>query len=171
MVVTINTDASFNHVYKVGGYAYWIVYNGKRVKRGGLLKECQNATEAEVKAIANALYKLTLLKWPEVFFIVVNTDCTPAVDLITGKSKTEVQGTNDAIAAIHNYISKLRIGNNVNKSSTEYVQYRHVKAHTKVKDKRSYVNDWCDKVAKDFVKLHILKLCQFQKKNSQPGRG
>jgi ribonuclease HI len=169
MVVTINTDASFNPQYKIGGYAYWVVYNGKRVKRGGILKECQNSTEAEIKAIANALYKLTLLKFKDVFLIIVNTDCTPAVDLITGKSKTEVKGTNDAIAAIHQYVTELRISNGINKIAEEYIEYRHVKAHTKVKDKRSYVNDWCDKVAKDFVKLHILKLCQ--KKNSQPDRG
>lgn len=171
MVVTINTDASFNAQYKVGGYAYWIVYNGQRVKNGGLLKDCQNSTEAEIKAIANALYKLTRLKFKEVFLIVINTDCLPAVDLITGKSKTEVQGTNDAVAAIHSYITHLRIDNNVNKSNIEYVDYRHVKAHTKARDKRSYVNDWCDTVAKDFVKQHILKLCQSQKRNSQPDRG
>jgi ribonuclease HI len=169
MIVTINTDASFNPQYKIGGYAYWLVYNGKRVKRGGLLKECQNSTEAEIKAIANALYRLTQLKYTDVFFIIINTDCTPAVDLITGKSKTEVKGTNEAIAAIYSYISELRLYNNVNKTAEEYIDYRHVKAHTKVKDKRSYVNNWCDKVAKDFVKLHILKLCQ--KKNSQPDRG
>ena len=169
MIVTINTDASFNPQYKIGGYAYWIVYNGKRVKRGGLLKECQNSTEAEIKAIANALYRLTKTNFKDVFFIIINTDCTPAVDLITGKSKSEVKGTNEAIAAIYQYISELRLANSVNKTSEEYVEYRHVKAHTKATDKRSYVNDWCDKVAKDFVKLHILKLCQ--KKNSQQDRG
>lgn len=28
------------------------------------------------------------------------------------------------------------------------IEFRHVKAHTGINDKRSYVNDWCDLEAK-----------------------
>lgn len=34
----------------------------------------------------------------------------------------------------------------VNNKAT--IEFRHVKAHSGVDDKRSYVNEWCDKEAK-----------------------
>lgn len=169
MIVTINTDASYNHQHKVGGYAYWIVYNGERTKTGGVLKESTSAVEAEIKAIANALYRLIKLKYKNVSLIIVNTDSTPAIERITGTRESKNEEINKTVTAINEYLNELRLYNNVGKSNMEYVEFRHVKAHTKAKDKRSYVNDWCDKIAKDFVKKHILKLCQ--KKNSQPDRG
>jgi ribonuclease HI len=169
MIVTINTDASFNPIYKIGGYAYWMVYNGLRLKRGGLLKSCENNIEAEVKAIANALYRLSKTDFKQVFSIIINTDCENAIHLITGETKTKNKSINDTIAAIRDYILKLKLIHNIGKPDFEYVEFRHVKAHTKATDKRSYVNDWCDKVAKDFIKLEILKRCP--KKNSLPARG
>jgi len=166
MIVTINTDASFNPQYKLGGYAYWMVGNDKRLKKGGLLKSCSNNIEAEVKAIANALYRLIKTDFKVVTLLIVNTDCENGINLITGKTETKNQNIKDTITAIREYILKLKLIHNIGKSDFEYVEFRHVKAHTKATDKRSYVNDWCDKEAKYFIKLEILKQCQ--KKNSLP---
>jgi ribonuclease HI len=169
MIVTINTDASFNNEHKVGGYAYWIVHNGARVKRGGLLKECNNNTEAEMKAIANALYRLTQLHVSGISKIIVNTDNKPAIDLLTGQGKTKKEALISVISACDSYIMQLKLDNKIVLSNSEYIEYRYVAAHSKATDSRSFVNDWCDKVAKDFVKKYILKPCQ--SKNSQPDPG
>lgn len=167
MLVTINTDASFNPKYKIGGYAYWMVYDGKRLKRGGLLKSCENNIEAEVKAIANALYRLIKTDFKLVSGIIINTDCENAIHLITGETKSKNQNISDTVSAIREYILKLKLIHGIVKPDFDYIDLRHVKAHTKATDKRSYVNDWCDRVAKDFIKLEILRICQ--KKNSQQG--
>ena len=52
MNVTINTDASFNHHYKVGGYAFWITSELGRIRQSGTLKETSDAQDAELKALA-----------------------------------------------------------------------------------------------------------------------
>ena len=55
MNVTINTDASFCPETKASGFAYWIVCNGQRIKGSAGLKDGQNSTDCEMKALANAL--------------------------------------------------------------------------------------------------------------------
>ena len=48
-----------------------------------------------------------------------------------------------------------------NRSFTEKgidIEFRHVKAHTGKDDARSYVNDWCDKNAKQVVHNRVFNL-------------
>jgi ribonuclease HI len=153
--VTINTDASFNHDYKIGAYAYWIVCDRARFKHAGVLKNCQNNIEAEVKAIANALAKLNTLNWTDIYFVIINTDCIPAINLIKEEGKTKVTGTLEALEAINKYVTELRIKSKSQFSQKQYVDYRHVKAHNGTPDTRSYVNNWCDKAAKQTLKKYI----------------
>lgn len=161
MVVTINTDASFNDQYKVGAYAYWIVSDAYRIKYAGMLKECGRSVEAELKAIANALFRLTKSNNANnVNLIIVNTDCTNAIEAIQGERKLKDKGCIDTIEHIHTYQRMLIEANGIDKPTYSYIDYRHVKAHSKEKDKRSFVNNWCDRQARRLVKQRVNQIKQ-----------
>lgn len=54
--ITINTDAGFYPLDKVGSYAYWIVSDGLLLKGSGLFKDnCKSATQAETRSMCNAV--------------------------------------------------------------------------------------------------------------------
>lgn len=155
MVVTVNTDASYQIQHKIGGYAYWIVYEGQRIKKGGVLKECSSALEAELKAIANALHKVLTLKIIDTYLIIVNTDCIYAIESIAGTRKIKRPEVEKTVQAIKDYTQMLKGQSKIIKSDRDFIEFRYVKAHSTNKDKRSYVNNWCDKTAKGYVKNHI----------------
>jgi ribonuclease HI len=161
VLVTINTDASFNDQYKIGAYAYWIVSDGCRIKYAGMLKECTRSVEAELKAIANGLYRLTKSRRVnEIHGIIINTDCTNAIEAIKGERILKDKGCTDAIEYIHTYQRILKEANQIDKPTYSYIDYRHVKAHSKIKDSRSFVNDWCDRQARRLVKQRVNQIKQ-----------
>lgn len=136
--ITVNTDASFCNSTKVGGYAFWIKGTQLSIKKHGPFKEvldCSN--DAEMKCIANALHSLLCReRLPKAEILVINTDCTGAIH--------RIKSNRDNISTIINrYINQIKEVTGI----TE-LRIKHVKAHVKISDSRSYVNDWCDKQAK-----------------------
>jgi ribonuclease HI len=154
MLATINTDASFSRRNKRGTYAFWSVFNGGTIKRSGILRgKVSDSTEAEIKCILNALYK-TLYDEAEITRVIVNTDSMHAIYILEGDQER---------------ISKHRIKDReylryrFNKIKKEFpcvvnYSFRHVKAHSGIKDARSYVNDWCDAQAKGQMSILIKKI-------------
>lgn len=147
MLVTINTDASFNHENKFGGFAFWIKSSAFKIQKAGYFKDtCLNPTEAEMKCIINALHVL-LSSHNTVTRIIINTDSLNSIHIIN----------NDRIN-INKY--GLHFGDKLRRKfikiqksyhRTLNIQLRHVKAHSNVNDARSYVNEWCDKHAKAYM--------------------
>jgi ribonuclease HI len=136
--ITINTDASFCGSTKSGGYAFWI--KGERIaikKHGGFKDDVKNSTEAEMRAIANAVFVL-LKRNPKNFNIIIfNTDSKQSIAHINNP-------LTDLAKQINNYINQLKEVTNA-----EMIEFRHVKAHSGKADKRSWVNEWCDVKAKE----------------------
>lgn len=145
--ITINVDASFHPQEKVGGYAFWIVCSKFVIKKGGMFKtNPKNSTEAELMGIANAAY--TLLKTPDLPYcrlVVVNNDCLNAHEKIGQKSNNKI-GKETA-----NIFKQIR-GVLYYPGAQTKIHLRHVKAHSGIDDKRSYVNEWCDKEAKKWMR-------------------
>ena len=150
--ITINTDASFSPEHKVGGYAFWIICDLFTIKKSGHFKiNPKTPFEAELMCIANAVY--TLANQPELpltKLIVVNSDCLNSFRRIGKKSKCDI-GRKIAFKFVkirkrtgHTYITK--------------VEFRHVKAHSGTRDGRSFVNDWCDKAAKNEMRKQVKKI-------------
>lgn len=143
--ITINTDASFNHIYKKGGYAFWIVCDQFVIKSGGMFKsDPKNPEEAEIMCIGNAI--ATILKrndLPELTWLVINTDC------INGSLKIKRNST-----PLSKSVNKLRCQLQ-GKLKAKKSEIRHVKAHSKKNDARSVVNEWCDKEAKKWMHIAI----------------
>lgn len=144
-LVTINTDASYFSDTKSGGWAAWIRFEGQLVTASGELKgKISDSTDAEKRAIANAL-TITARKGWEVKRVIVNTDSMGAIVAFRRPRKDD-----KIINAIRKEVPFLN-----------RLSMRHVKAHTRAKNKRSWVNEWCDENAR----LHARKLHKKRQKN------
>lgn len=156
MLVTINTDASYLPLEKVGGWAFWIRSDDFVFKKFGYFKEPLNdPLEAELFAVINALAYLSN-QGIRCTKIIVNTDCYPAIDFLNKKTVSRLRkikiGSVPLLVYYNNLITKL-LGHN-----SKNIEYRHVKAHTAITNARSFINDWCDARAKEQAKLKkILK--------------
>ena len=145
MLVTINTDASYHPQHKVGAYAFWIISNQGRFLKAGAFKELiENSTQAEAQCIINAIYYFKKQDWKEVTKIIINTDALNAIAIFK-KTKSKIKKYN------------LRYGNSLSEKFDEItkgfpsIEFRHVKAHKKNGTARNWVNDWCDKSAKEML--------------------
>jgi ribonuclease HI len=143
--ITINTDASFYQEHKTGGYAFWIVCDLFKIQKGGFFKaEVANCTDAEMKAIGNAIATLLAQKeLPQANFLIINTDSKVAIEQIRHQS-----------TPLGKEVFKLwqRL---INRLKTNRNEFRWVKAHSGKDDARSFVNEWCDKEAKKWAKISI----------------
>lgn len=157
MNITITTDASFSKKYQKGTFAFYITSNaGSFSMSGELKKTCHCPSEAEIKCIVNSLAFVS--QNAELFkkckFIYVNTDSMNAIH-VWEEDKPKIK----------KYRLKhlmQQFGKSIDKTKKLFdgkrIELRHVKAHTETDDKRSYVNDLCDKAAKAEMKLLIDKL-------------
>lgn len=143
--ITINTDASFNHQYNIGGYAFYIICDHFKIQKSGKLKGyVKGSKEAEMMCIGNAFAMLLChLELPKCKIIVLNSDCIPAMHEIK-LGKTEL---GKAVKKIINQVKS--------KACAGYVKYKHVKAHSGVQDGRSWVNEWCDQEAYKWMRIKL----------------
>lgn len=145
--ITINTDASFGPFDKVGGYGYYIICDKFKIRRGGMFKNHpKNSIEAEMMCIANAIHTLiNIPSLPTTKYIIINCDCLMAFENIGLKKGNEIG------RRIAKQLKELK-----NKTSFRNVhpkvEFRHVKSHSGKNDARSYINEWCDREAKRWMK-------------------
>lgn len=147
MLVTINTDASFAPAHERGSYAFWIVCNEWKVTHHGMLrKKILRPEIAEFMCIINALQVTCKKNTGNVHHMIINTDCLNVIHLLSKNKKAikrwglEKWGTP--------YVKKFHSVLHEHGMSKIKIEYRHVKSHTGIGDKRSYVNEWCDTEAK-----------------------
>ena len=147
MLVTINTDASYCQENNIGAYAFWIVCNDFKIKRGGLFKDgCESSAIAEKKAIINALASLGE-KQKSHCRVIVNTDSNSAIGIFTHPNWLSQNRKNPT------YVLYAQLRKQFEDLTRFFdVEFRHVKAHNGTSDARSYVNDWCDKTAKHYLR-------------------
>lgn len=146
--ITINTDASFRPDYRVGGFAFYIVCDYFKIRKGGIFKsqQPQNAQEAEMMCMANAIHTLLAQKdLPQTQLIVVNSDAITTFQHIKNKSTNPI---GKAVAAQLRRIRKYMI-------KSVKIEFRHVKAHTKDTAARSKANAWCDQEAKRWMRIAV----------------
>ncbi|MEX0597119.1 MAG: RNase H family protein [Candidatus Paceibacterota bacterium] len=141
MNITINTDASFCPLTKVGGFAFYIICNDFKIQKAGEFRtKPKNPTEAEAMCIGNAIATLLAQDLPkEVNYIIINTDCLHAISLIKS-----YDGVYKKVRKFKNRLFRV--------VRPQRIEFRHVKAHNGTPDARSWVNDWCDKEAKRYMR-------------------
>lgn len=157
MIVTINTDASFNFKHQIGSYAFWITSDMGRVQQSGLLrKKVSRAEIAEFRCIINAVHVLGLQNWKNIKKIIINTDCLNVIHLL---KKDKINIKKYALASWGTYLTIIFFTALRNHKLIKIpIEYRHVESHVDITDKRTYVNDWCDKAAKEVIRKQIHKL-------------
>jgi ribonuclease HI len=149
---TINTDASHHPQTKVSAWACWIKSYHYKIKDSGLFPEpVENSSVSELMAIEQALILLDKLISHEVFLqtrsgikLYINTD-----------SMWTIQALSDNVKRSKHREVAGRI-----RSLTEGfdIEVRHVKAHRKVYNSRTWVNKWCDEAAKSLVRRKVSEL-------------
>lgn len=152
--ITINTDASFNQQHKVGGYAFYIVCDHFKIQKSGRFKKHPSSSnEAEMMCIANALYTLSVQPdLPETSLIIINSDALFVFNQVKKKSKSPVGRSTAKL--LRTVKSKTAFRGVVDPK----FEFRHVKAHNGVSDSRSWVNDWCDKEARKWMRYAVKNL-------------
>lgn len=150
MLVTVNTDASFHPDHKLGAFAFWIVCNQGRILQSGPLKEANNSTDAEIRCIANALQVLLQSKFTGISKIIINSDALHAFQKIDKKA-----AANTPENKCYHLLKAIREKHGI--ASKQIHEFRHVKAHSGTKEARKWVNDWCDKRAKQHLREMINK--------------
>lgn len=135
MLVTIMTDASHCPDSKVGGYGYWIVSERGRLKGGAEFKSTvKTVNHAEAMAIVNGMYCALMAGLvQDGDAILVQTDSMTAISVLSG----DIGGYDKILAEWK------RLTNGVLR-----IVFRHVKAHSGVRDARSHANRYCDEVAR-----------------------
>lgn len=152
--ITINTDASFHHGFKVSGYAYYIKSDLFTFTGGGNFNKMKpkNSEEAEIMAIGNALHRLLKMEnLPLSKWLVVNSDS------MFGMNKIRKASTPLGVMVSDMFIE---LGKRLH---CKHSELRHVKSHSGVNDARSWVNEFCDKEAKKYMKLEARRIKRSKK--------
>lgn len=156
MILTINTDASFNRRKEVGTYAFWIVCDEFKLKMSGALrKKCTRPEIAEYQCLINALH--VAFKMPrkrKITRLIVNTDCLNVIHLAM-EHKVAIKAYKLDNWGRHLTIKfhKMLESNGISKNQLDM---RHIKSHQHTDTSRNWVNQWCD----DAAKFEMNKLLQ-----------
>lgn len=143
MLVTINTDASFWHHQQKGSWAFWAVCNKFKITKSGVFRgKVKNSSEAELKCMINAVF-CVLKADVGITKVIINTDSQICMKAIA---------RNNPNSSLYKCVTMFR-----NMTKGVAIEMRHVKAHSGVKDARSYVNEWCDTHAKKALKESVKK--------------
>ncbi len=147
MLVTITCDASYDNYSSSAGYGFLISSNAGRFSKGGKLETAENITEAELMAIANALHYVYNHKelWG-VTKIILNVDFIAAKEMIFKHGGTKMTRKKKKYRVIRSKITNY-IGLFRKEYSKFKLEFRHVKAHSNVRDTRSRANEYVDKLA------------------------
>lgn len=140
--ITINTDASFCPNSKVAGFAFYIKSDLFLIKKAGVLKSTViNSEDAEMMCLANALYYLfNETDNIRANRIIINIDCVGVIRKVK-------KGNNDALTIkTRDFMNAL-----MNRTKAKIV-FKHVLAHKTIINPRTWVNDWCDKTAKSYMR-------------------
>lgn len=142
MRVTIVSDASVCHLTHVAGYGFWAVSERGRHAGGGSFKGTVNgSSDAEMMAIVNALHVTLALGIARAGDqVLIQTDSMHSIHLFTGVCRK--RKTLDAFAKMLNSFERLKANHNLT------VEFRHIKAHTSDKAKRSRAQAMADQRAK-----------------------
>ena len=137
---TVITDASHCSETFAGGWAAYIRIDNCRdavCHHAAFKKPLRTSAEAELLAAVNGLWVAQSLGAER---MLLQTDCLAVVNLVNGHAR---RGT---------LLQTLSKACKVTGLDLSLVSGRHVRGHTKVKDARSYVNRWCDRMAKEAMR-------------------
>lgn len=133
--LTINTDASLKD--GIASCAIWIKGDSYTKKHTSIMKgSFVDSNAAELAAITNGLFLASRDKIDDVDRIVINTDSSAAIRILSnGTDKDKYKVFYDKFYEIFEEVGI-------------EVKFKKVKGHTRGKDSRHWVNNWCDRNAR-----------------------
>lgn len=139
MRVTLISDASYCHTYKVAGYGFWVASErGSHGGSGAITRDVGNNLEAEMMSICNGIWQGlrhgSICKGDS---LLLQNDCLSAMNKLMRVQDTATPGETEVLR----YFEKL-----VREYSFR-VEFRHVKGHTQNSGSRFVANRMCDKRA------------------------
>ena len=154
MLVTIISDGSFCPFTNSGGYGFWIASKRGKLQGSGAFKEQSSSSlVVEMRAIMNGLHRALkdglVLKGDKVL---LQTDCTAAIDTFLGKRKYPHAQEQQAVEYFHMMVNRFKLT----------YEFRHVKGHTTPTDPRFSANRLCDKLAKKAMRKARSKVNEFR---------
>lgn len=138
--ITVFSDASFDHVTKASGYAYWH-RDHKSIHRGsgGHAELVESSSDAECVALCIAIVSaIRTLEHQPGDIISLQSDCIHALKVL--------QGQIPKMTMIEAGFSKWAL--RVVQEHGLSLKPKHIKAHTGLEDARSYVNTFCDEASR-----------------------
>lgn len=142
MIVTVMSDASFDHITQASGYGVWAKSQRGNYQAGGNFKgQPRAAAEAEAMAVTVALF--AAVRWGVAApgdKIIMQSDCQMVIDAHNGKMKRAKRHTQ--LFTTVDWTKQFLEENNLT------IEFRHVRAHVPKEGKRNYINNVCDKLAK-----------------------
>lgn len=168
MLISLFSDASLCHDQHVGGWAAWLKSDRGGTRAGAAFGiRVRDTSLAEAMAVVNGLtmgVRTGVIHDGDV--VLVQTDNNAVMSVLTGTArrqatpavkkrrkmswrrlKREVRDSNIEIDAISSAFSRIVEANGIE------IRWRHVKGHSGIVDARSAVNRYCDKVAKQHMRL------------------
>lgn len=136
---TINTDASWCHQTSAAGGAVWISYEAGPYRTSFRFK--QRPKDPSEAEYWTIINGLYLARKLGHETILVNSDSMNAMKRLKAEGGPLIDN----------------------------VEFRHVKAHTKVRDARSYVNRWADREAKKIMRVWRAELKSNHKEDTNHG--
>ena len=126
LTITVSVDSSYKDNY--GACAYYIKHDKFIIKDTEFLGKIESSTKAEFEGICRAVNRM--------------------IREIGNRRISTLYLTCDCIYALQEF-EKL-FSNNKNKFNPIKVIYcQHIDAHTPIKSDRQWMNNWCDKSARD----------------------
>jgi ribonuclease HI len=143
---TVIADASFCPNTKAAGYAIWIKCDGATTRHAGAFKApVHSAADAETRALANGIIGAIAvhgLRGGDI--IVAQTDCTRAIDVLSGRNRRPRKHEAEVAAAVRNAQQT--------PTGRIEIRFRHVPGHKGNVTPRNAVNEWCDREAKNVMR-------------------
>lgn len=164
MIITLYADASY--AKGIGGGAYWAKADGATDCGMFPIFDSKDSGEAETVTVLHAA--LLTLEGPQFALIrynallVIVCDCMSVKHYMEGERR--IYDRNPTIKSLRARLDAMtaRLGIRV--------KVNHVKAHTGRKDRRSWVNDWCDRNAKAARLSAIHGVKQFDNNHEERSR-
>lgn len=153
MIVTVMSDASFCHTTGASGWGVWMKSLRGKFECGGNFKKTKplNAGDAEAMAVSIAVFAAFKSEIAiEGDKLLIQSDCLQVVDMLNGKAIKRSAITKKAIQYTLKEVQKRKCT----------IEARHVKAHVSKEkgERRNYVNNVCDKLARKAMKTQRKEL-------------
>lgn len=145
MRATVISDASFcnqNKARPLGGWAAWVRVDGWGcpIKGYGTIgdKRLKRSTDAEVMAALNGIWLARRYGGRD---ILLRSDCMAVIDLMYGRVRKQHLVDIWASALAREDMQGIRL------------RGQHVKGHGVIHSAATWVNDWCDRNAKNAMRM------------------